>query len=66
MPGAKGKSGGQRDGSGRPVQKLTIRPGQQWVYRTDGSMGVLATVTEISRNRIVITLSDGQKIELIK
>lgn len=65
MPGVKGKSGGQRDGAGRPVQKITIRVGQEWYY-SDGGPGVLAIVTNIKRNRITITLSDGRGIEMIK
>lgn len=59
MTGQQGKSGGRRDGAGRPRSKITIRIGDQFYSPMRG----LATVTEIGYQRIVIEI-DGERIIL--
>lgn len=57
MTGTKGKSGGQRDGAGRPRSKITVRIGDQFHVPGYG----LATVTEISIHRFVVEI-DGERM----
>jgi hypothetical protein len=75
MTGQQGRSGGRRDGAGRPPtniaigRKFTIRAGQQVIVRSvfpDGlTQGRLATVAlgGNSRNRIIeLSCDDGELI----
>jgi hypothetical protein len=69
MAGTKGKSGGKREGAGRPVETRTLRTGQQLLYHEhDASdnptaMPCMATVEVVSRTKIILHL-DNSKIIL--
>jgi hypothetical protein len=54
MTGQKGKSGGSRDGAGRPHSKLTIRIGDQFYVPMRG----VAEVIEIGVNQFTMKLGD--------
>lgn len=72
MPGAKGKSGGQRFGAGRPVTKATIKNGSglmlTHVYpegTADLGSGV-ATIEPVGRSRLIkIPQKDGSEIRIL-
>ena len=65
MSGAKGKSGGRREGAGRPPQSFTLRPSHGiivWEHDEDGHPVGLsrgATVTEITRTTLTLSLVDA-------
>lgn len=70
MPGAPGKSGGRREGAGRPIQKISMVQGQQWfttlVHLEGPELGQLAHVEIIDRNRVHIKFADGSELHLVK
>lgn len=71
MPGTKGKSGGARSGAGRPQSTKKISVGDSFAavrHYPDGGFEMLpiATISELGRNLIIITLSDGSEIRLAK
>lgn len=66
MPGIKGKSGGKRSGSGRPVNKRSIRKGQEFVVLESDSAAVLVwKVIEVTRKHIRFESSDGHTITFL-
>lgn len=71
MSGAKGKSGGARSGAGRPQSTKRIAIGDSFAavrHYPDGGFEMLpiATISEVGRTLIVITLSDGGEIRLAR
>ena len=75
MSGTKGKSGGSRDGAGRPAQNMTIgrgfkiRAGNKVLVRSEYEDGCTMSKTAIvslsgnSRNRTIrLTCDDGETI----
>lgn len=74
MTGAKGRSGGKREGAGRPpapsVKGRRIEQGQKFLYHalTDAheplDMGHMATITHMTRTMIELRLDDGSLIHL--
>lgn len=70
MTGKPGRSGGARDGAGRPVRTRTLRTGQQLLYheltaddRPIG-LGELVTVEIISRTKFILRRENGAQITL--
>jgi hypothetical protein len=63
MSGVKGMrgSGGKRDNAGRPPTRRIIRPGDR--FTTDA--GETWTISEITREGITITTSEGRQINLL-
>lgn len=74
MVGTPGRSGGVRQGAGRPAGKPVvqrqIRVGQKFLHHLfapDGrpvGLGQMAEIVEMTRTRIVIRLEDGDIIRL--
>ena len=65
MAGVKQRSGGPRPGSGPKPKTRRIRLGQEFVGMTAGEEIQVWTVTEISRDRIVLTKADGSTVRLL-
>ena len=69
MAGKKGMTGealgGPRPGAGRPVRTRTLRVGQEFIGLTAGEEIQVWTVTEIARDRIVLTKADGFAVRLL-
>ncbi len=66
MPGAKGRSGGKREGAGPPVRTWTLKNGQAnfilWETNPQGqrvNIGDQATIEVVDRMTLKINLSDG-------
>jgi hypothetical protein len=70
MSGKPGRSGGRREGAGRPPKTRTLRTGTQLLYHyhaADGSIGEMpqmATVEVVSRTLIRLRLESGESISL--
>ena len=62
MAGVKQRSGGPRPGSGPKPKSRRVRLGQEFVGMTAGEPVQVWTVTEISRDRIVLTKADGSTV----
>ena len=69
MPGKKGMTGenlgGHRPNAGRPPKTRTLRIGQEFVGLAAGEPPQVWTVTEIARDRIVLTKADGETVRLL-
>ena len=65
MAGVKQRSGGPRPGSGPKPKSRRVRLGQEFVGMTAGEPVQVWTVTEISRDRIVLTKADGSTVRLL-
>ena len=65
MAGVKQRSGGPRPGSGPKPKSRRIRLGQEFVGMTAGEPVQVWTVTEIGRDRIVLTKADGSTVRLL-
>ena len=66
-PGMKGAGlGGHRPNAGRPPKTRTLRIGQEFVGLAAGEPPQVWTVTEISRDWIVLTKADGETVRLLK
>jgi hypothetical protein len=69
MTGKPGRSGGKREGAGRPPSTVTVREGQEWLMHEihpDGvTFGQIVTVRIVGRNRLEL-LAAGYKIDLLK
>ena len=64
--GMKGEGlGGSRPGAGRPVKTRTLKLGQEFVGMSAGEKIQVWTVTEIARDRIVLTKADGETVRLL-
>ena len=72
MAGKPGRSGGKRDGSGRPVESWRLRSGDTLaVWETDDKgnqigTGRLAIVNVGSRTVLYISLDDGTELKLVR
>ena len=64
MPGVKQRSGGPRPGSGPKPKSRRVRLGQEFVGMTAGEPIQVWTVTEITRDRIVLMKADGATVRL--
>ena len=65
MAGVKQRSGGPRPGSGPKPKSRRVRLGQQFVGMATGEEIQVWTVTEISRDCIVLTKADGGTVRLL-
>ena len=66
MAGVKGRSGsgGARPGAGRPIRKISIKPGDVLYIRETDKDGMItlpekSTVAEVTRTTITIILDNG-------
>jgi len=70
MTGKPGRSGGKREGAGRPVQTRTLRTGMQLLYHeltADNrplDLGEMVTVEVVSRTKIILRRENGAQITL--
>lgn len=68
MTGKPGRSGGKREGAGRPVQTRTLRTGEQLLYHEHDAnnnptaMPCIATVEVVSRTKMILHLDDSKII----
>ena len=62
MAGVKQRSGGPRPGSGPKPKSRRVRLGQEFVGMTAGEPVQVWTVTEITRDSIVLTKADGSTV----
>ena len=65
MPGVKGRSGGPRPHSGPEPNNRRVRLGQELVGMTADEPPQVWTVTEITRDRIVLMKADGATVRLL-
>jgi hypothetical protein len=65
MAGQPGRSGGWREGAGRPPATTTLKTGDQWIVRI-GETQQLGAVKIIRRGVIEITLADGETVRIFK
>lgn len=69
MTGAKGKSGGNRDGSGRPPQSITFRIGDGILFRygvnTPMEIGEVAEIKRGIPRTVIIQLREGERVWLL-
>ena len=65
MAGVKQRSGGPRPGSGPKPKSRRVRLGQEFVGMTAGEPIQVWTVTEITRDRIVLMKADGATVRLL-
>ena len=68
MSGKPGRSGGQRDGAGRPkIQRFTVEYGRRYLVKITGDMGQMGEVTPgTSQNSFVVKLDDGREIFIMR
>lgn len=72
MTGQPGRSGGKRQGAGRPVESWRLKNGDTlavWETGDDGKQigaGRVATVNVGSRTVLYISLDDGTEIKLVR
>jgi len=72
MPGKPGRSGGKRQGAGRPVESWRLKNGDTlavWEIGDDGKQigtGRTAIVNVGNRTVLFISLDDGTEIKLVR
>jgi hypothetical protein len=71
MPGMKGRSGGSREGAGRPIETFTLRRGKQYAISTKTGDGYflpmqLATIVELDRKVLVLELDNGDRLTIFR
>jgi hypothetical protein len=65
MAGKPGRSGGKREGAGRPPATTTLKAGDQWIVRI-GETQQLGVVNIVRRGVIQIALADGETVRIFK
>lgn len=68
MSGKPGRSGGHREGAGRPkIQRFTIEYNRQYLVRITGDMGQMGVVAPgTNQNSFTIKLDDGREIFIMR
>jgi hypothetical protein len=71
MPGKPGRSGGKREGAGRPVETFTLKAGAQYAISAKTADNhflpmVLATVVEVDRKILVLELDNGDRLTIFR
>jgi len=70
MPGVKGKSGGPREGAGRPPQNFRLTLAGRYLLKEQTPDGVLparmAEVVEVSRSALTLEFDDGSKLTIYR
>lgn len=68
MSGKPGRSGGPREGAGRPkIQRFTIEYHRQYLVRITGDMGQMGVIAPgTNQNSFTIKLDDGREIFIMR
>jgi len=70
MPGVKGKSGGAREGAGRPILHFRLSLGQQYGFSEKAPNGFLpmklGKVVELDKKLVVFEFDDGTRLTILR